>query len=143
MTEQSEAANPLTSELEQLCRPGKESDVIALLLEEYRTLRAEIVSRHSDRAQLLAFSAAATGLIASGRPPVVASIIVGVVAVCGLGYWLSSNHGIQYVASHVAELETKINQLAAHAYGVSEDGPLGWENAQARGPRRTSRRRYL
>jgi hypothetical protein len=113
------------------CRTGNEADVINLLLEEYRTLRQEIIARLTNRAQLLAFSAAATGLIASGRSLTLIVLVIGTAAMAGLCYWLSSNRGVRHIASHVADIEAMINQLAARAYDLPEEAVLRWEIKQA------------
>jgi hypothetical protein len=96
-------------------------DAINLLLEEYRTLREEVVSRMAGRVQLLSFTIAGAGLASNSRTPTYAAIAGGLVVV-GLGFWTRSKRGIERVADQIATLECRINTLAAASFLHGEEG---------------------
>ncbi|MER6961679.1 hypothetical protein [Streptomyces sp. NPDC000618] len=54
-----------TNQAEQACAPGKEPEVMALLLEEYRALRAEFGQRVAARVQLLGFAGILSAVLAA------------------------------------------------------------------------------
>jgi hypothetical protein len=105
------------------------SPVMSLLLEEYRTLREEVISRMAGRVQLLAFTIAGAGLAANARSPVYAGIAGALVAV-GIAFWTSSKRGIERAADQIAGLERRINTLSNVAGPDSGLAPLSWETQQ-------------
>lgn len=108
---------------------------IALLLEEYRSLRADLVQRTASHASLLGFLVAAVALIT--RPedfkPGAWMAMVLVVLVIGLVYWVRSQQITKDLGARVADIEDALNQLATIAYGqstgeVGSKAELQWES---------------
>lgn len=111
------------------CTPGKEHELITLLLEEYKVLRTAITQRLHARGQALGFTTALSALIvASGNLTLRGfHLYVAIFTLAiGLIFWIGSNRAILRIADHVRELERCINDLANRAYGVTEN-PLTWE----------------
>jgi hypothetical protein len=106
--------------------------VIGLLIEEYRTLREEVIQRLNGRVQLLAFAIAGAGIAASGKSPVFYGALGGSLLLVGMVFWNRSKRGIEYLASHIARLERCINELSSRAYGTRGQFPFQWETEQAR-----------
>lgn len=108
---------------------------IALLLEEYRSLRADLVQRTASHASLLGFLLAAVALIPKPedfRPgPWMAVALV--VLVIGLVYWVRSQQITKDLGARVADIEDALNKLATIAYGqcageVGSKAELQWES---------------
>ncbi|MFH8800896.1 hypothetical protein ACH4F6_15045 [Streptomyces sp. NPDC017936] len=105
------------------------SQEIALLLEEYRTLREEIIHRVAGRMQMIGFAGIISALLVIsdkpnfGAPAVYVAVLVLVVALL----WLRGiNRAIQRIGRHLRTVEERINALAAQGYGST--GPvLTWE----------------
>ncbi|MFE5923559.1 hypothetical protein [Streptomyces sp. NPDC056468] len=104
-----------------------DAEIIALLMREYESLRAEITQRITSRMQILGFSGviaalvAGTGGVSLHRPAAyiaVATLLLGVL-------WLRDcNQGIQRIGKHLRDVEEEVNRLATRAYGSSA---LSWE----------------
>jgi hypothetical protein len=114
--------------------PHAETKVIELLLEEYRTLRTEVVARLTVRAQVaVVVGASATVLAYAGglswRKPHV-YIVIGALLFVGT-WWRDMNRGRYSVANHLRELERRINDLASAAYGTQP--LLTWETINYEG----------
>jgi hypothetical protein len=125
------------------CLPGSESQVIDLLLEEYRTLREEAISRMGGKLQLLGFVIAGAGLAANAKSTIYAGI-AGMLVVVGGVVWNRSKVGIERVADRIAVIEGQVDMLAHKAYELSDPLPLSWETQQRAVRQRTSRiRRWL
>ncbi|MEU7101813.1 hypothetical protein AB0A66_26260 [Streptomyces longwoodensis] len=108
---------------------------IGLLLEEYRTLREEIIHRVAGRMQMIGFAGIISALlVVSDRlhfdaPSFYVAILVLVVALL----WLRGiNRAIQRIGLHLRHLEVRINDLAAQGYGSTEP-VLSWETAAQAG----------
>jgi hypothetical protein len=103
---------------------------INLLLEEYRALRAEVTARIGARMTLIGFLAASAALLVgkdSGSTWVY--IVVVALMATGLTVWSWSWRLLDKLSRHLAVVETRLNELAAQAYGAGmESGPFTWEN---------------
>jgi hypothetical protein len=113
-----------------LCAAGKESEAIALLLEEYRALRAESVQRVANRMQMVtilgilaAISTVSSDNFSFTSPGIyAAACVVGVAA-----FWIRhNNRAVQRIGRHLRLVEERIHQLANRAYG-SQQPLLSWE----------------
>jgi hypothetical protein len=111
------------------CRSGSEAEVIDLLLEEYRTLRSEVVARVQSRTQLTAFAVAGTGLVASTRSPWLMSF-AGLLILIGAVVWIRSQSLLESLGRAISQLEKQIDSLASIAYETSAGLPLSWETQQ-------------
>ncbi|NEY32011.1 hypothetical protein GTU99_07325 [Streptomyces sp. PRKS01-65] len=104
-----------------------DAEIIALLMREYESLRAEIAQRVASRMQILGFSGVIAALVmgaggVSLHEPsayiAVATLLLGVL-------WLRDcNQGIQRIGKHLRDVEEQVNRLARRAYG---SGALSWE----------------
>lgn len=108
------------------CTPGKEHELITLLLEEYKNLRSEITQRLATRGQALGLTAALSALLVASSNSIVPRLLAILVLVLGFVFWFGSNRAILYIADHVRELERRINELAKGAYGTTAHS-LTWE----------------
>jgi len=102
---------------------------MALLLEEYRALRAEVDQRMASRSQLLGFlgASAALGLGIGGKADWRAWALCAFLgAVLGL-YWLRSGLLLRKISHHLAGLEGRINLLAGDGDGTGEPA-LTWHS---------------
>ncbi|MEU5255143.1 hypothetical protein [Streptomyces longwoodensis] len=104
---------------------------ITLLLEEYRTLREEIIHRVAGRMQMIGFAGIISALlVVSDRlnfdaPGFYVAVLVLIVALL----WLRGiNRAIQRIGHHLRQLEARINDLAAAGYG-STSPVLSWETS--------------
>ena len=102
---------------------------MALLLEEYRTLRAEFGQRVAARVQLLGFAGILSAVLATAggfrldAPNLYAGLVVAVV---GLWAWRMTNGAAQRLGRHLHDVEQRLNELAARTYGAQ--APLfTWE----------------
>jgi hypothetical protein len=93
-----------------------QKDQIAVLLEEYKTLRAELLERHTAVLQLLAITTA--GLIATigftiANTAWIAGLITGLILFCGIcaGALLLDNDS-RLLSARLQEIEAAINRLA-------------------------------
>lgn len=121
---------------------------IAALFEEYRTLREEVTQRVAARMQLIGFAGAISALLAVSNTLTFSgpSIYIAVLALALAVLWLrGTNLAIQRIGRHLRDIETRINTLAAQAWG-SPCAILTWETRvhdgrrQVRGiPRRVGR----
>ncbi|MFI6283332.1 hypothetical protein ACIBCM_01020 [Streptomyces sp. NPDC051018] len=116
---------------------GKEAEVIQLLLEEYRALRAEITQRVTERVQIVAAAGVgaviltAAGGFSFGKPHLYAAFGVVLFA---LAWSRKGARDMAELGRHVRGLEIRINALAAEAYGVGD--VLSWELTSERLRRR-------
>jgi hypothetical protein len=120
--------------------PEAKTKAIELLLEEYRTLRAEVVARLTVRAQVaVVVGASATVLAYAGglswRKPYVYIVFGALLFV--VTWWRDMNRGRYSVANHIRELEGRINDLASAAYGAQP--LLTWETINYEGRLRRGR----
>ncbi|GHC65739.1 hypothetical protein GCM10010309_29210 [Streptomyces violaceochromogenes] len=102
---------------------------IAILFEEYRTLREEVTQRVASRMQMIGFAGIISALVAVskkftlGAPTVYVAVLVLLLAVL----WLRGfNRAIQRIGRHLRTLEARINALATQAWGTP-DALLTWE----------------
>ena len=116
------------------CASGKEPEVISLLLEEYKTLRAEITQRLTARIQVAGFTGAVSAVLAASsnlslrRPNLYVAVFL-------LGFawywWREMSSGIYRIAPQLRRLERDMNRLAARAYEMTGSyGPFSWETMQ-------------
>lgn len=129
---------------------GPEKELIDLLLEEYRTLRAEQTSRVTGQFNLLSYGAAGTALVFGlsgdvGRTLVVLLLLL----VPAILYYALNSAGMAHTSRHLSLLEQRVNDLT-RAAGWTTDDVLTWETGQFRDPTRSRnpmwrllRRRYL
>jgi hypothetical protein len=101
--------------------------VIDLLLEEYRSLRQEIIQKQASQSSLLGFGATGIGLAfgltgSLGKALLAASLIT----LLGVYYHLITARNVALLSRHVAGLEERINTLARSEHPASED-VLTWE----------------
>ncbi|MFF3501507.1 hypothetical protein [Streptomyces sp. NPDC003247] len=116
-------------------QPRGTSQEIALLLEEYRTLREEIIHRVAGRMQMIGFAGIISALLVVsdklnfGAPAFYVAVLVLVVALL----WLRGiNRAIQRIGRHLRKIEERVNALAAQGYG-STDAVLTWETLAQEG----------
>ncbi|MFF7550438.1 hypothetical protein ACFZCU_43475 [Streptomyces canus] len=118
----------------QLCTPGTEPEVIALLLEEYKVLRAGFAQRVAVRVHLLGFVGILVAVLAaaSGFRLDSPNLYVGL-GVSGLGLWAwrTTNGAAQRLGAHLHDVEQRLNELAAQAYGTPVP-LLRWEGVRQR-----------
>jgi hypothetical protein len=97
------------------CTPGKKPELITLLLEEYKGLRAEITQRLNARMQICALTTVVSAsIVTSGglsfrKPYIYVAILILVIGLVG---WIGLNRMTQRVADHVRKLEQRMNELA-------------------------------
>ncbi|MFF9186559.1 hypothetical protein [Streptomyces rochei] len=103
------------------------SAVIALRMQEYETLRSEVVQRIAARQQMAGYAAALTAIAATlgGNLGWWRYLIVALVILGSALYLRDSNKGIQRIGLHLQDLEREINVLAVEAYGQPA---LSWES---------------
>jgi len=114
------------------CTPGKEAEVIALLLEEYRALRAETTQRLTARIQVTGFIGVVVALLAATsdltfrKPNLYFAFALTAVA---WYWWHTMASGMYKVANQLQRLEENMNRLAVRAYGITgvSKGPFTWE----------------
>jgi hypothetical protein len=101
-----------------------------VLLEEYRTLRAEVNERINGRMTLVGFVLAAGALLAdktSLHGWRFIAVAAGVLLMIGT-VWAWTWHILTALSKQLAMLETKINECAAEAFGPAHHGDLlSWE----------------
>jgi hypothetical protein len=117
------------------CAPGKEPEVIALLLQEYGTLRIEITQRLTARIQVAGFTGAVAALIASTTGPTLRgpNLYIAITLLTFAWYWWREmSSGIYRIAPRLRQLEEDMNRLAARAYDIPDvsKGPFRWETLQ-------------
>jgi hypothetical protein len=105
---------------------AQDAEIIALLMREYESLRAEISGRIGARMQILGFSGVIAAVIATGdlSPHKPNLYLAGISVVLGLIWLRDINQGIQRISRHLREVEKEVNRLSTRAYGSS---PLSWE----------------
>jgi len=116
--------------------PEQEDRAIQVLMEEYKTLRAEILQRISSNGQIPGFLVAGTAIVVSvlsisghGLFRSLGLYISLTVLIGGYTYWRHNKIVYHRIGDHVASLEQEINQRAERAYG-SNVGLLTWETYQ-------------
>ena len=115
-----------------LCTTGREPEAIALLLEEYRALRAESVQRVANRMHMVGILGVVAAILSvSGDTSMTALDVYVAVGVAGLGtFWMRhNNRAIQRVGRQLRLVEERISRLAGTAYGA-EDALLTWERTR-------------
>jgi hypothetical protein len=123
--------------MELTCRSGQEDQVIALLLEEYRTLRAEQISHLGTQGSMLAFGGVAVVLVAGLKGTGGAAFWVAVLSALVLGsyfYW-SRVAAMVRLGRRISDIERRLNSLAETAYECSAP-VLTWETLQREEPLR-------
>ncbi|WP_329296314.1 hypothetical protein [Streptomyces sp. NBC_01455] len=101
-----------------------DAQIIALLMREYESLRAEIAQRVASRMQILGFSGVIAAIVV-GAGGSSHRLYVAVFTVALGVLWLRDcNHGIQRIGKHLRDVEEEVNRLATRAYGSSA---LSWE----------------
>jgi hypothetical protein len=108
---------------------------IAILFEEYRTLREEVTQRVASRMQMIGFAGIISALLAVSNklsfnaPAVYIAVLVLLLAIL----WLRGfNRAIQRIGRHLRGLEERINALAMQAWGTP-DALLTWETGTQNG----------
>jgi hypothetical protein len=94
---------------------------IQILLKEYDALRAEIISRTSNRFSSLGILAAVVAFSASQQNVLLAWIVGGAVGLLLFGVWLRLGYLIGRCSAQIANVEEQINALAG-------DDLLTWES---------------
>jgi hypothetical protein len=97
---------------------------IQILLKEYDALRAEIISRASNRFSSLGILAAVVAFVASQKDALFAWIAGGVVVIVLIGVWLRLGYLIGRCSAQIAKIEEQINELA-------DADLLSWESRAA------------
>ncbi|MEV4275146.1 hypothetical protein [Actinoplanes xinjiangensis] len=123
--------------MEFTCRPGQEDQVVALLLEEYRTLRAEQVAHLGAQGNMLAFGGVTVVIVAGFKGAGSAAFWAAfgfALLLGGYFYWTRVSSMIR-VARQISDIEQRLNDLAITAYGCSAP-VLTWETTQQREPLR-------
>lgn len=109
-----------------MARQRDELQEISLLLEEYRTLRDEVNQRVGSRMQMIGFAVVISALLVASDGAGTYYIAALVLVIAAL--WLRGiNRAIQRIGSHLRQIETRVNALAAQACGSAE-GVLTWES---------------
>src|SRR5689334_7952955 len=95
---------------------------LQLLLEEYRTVRAEVLQRIGSRAQLLGLLGASAALVIglSDHQSVEAYLLGAVVVVVLTSYWWRGALLLRRAAQHVVAIEERINLVAKSTYGIQD-----------------------
>ncbi|MEU6810548.1 hypothetical protein ABZ920_16460 [Streptomyces sp. NPDC046831] len=103
------------------------SAVVDLRMQEYETLRTEIIQRIAARQQMAGYAAALTAIAATlgGNLGWWRYFIVALVVLGSALYLRDSNKGIQRIGLHLQDLEKEINVLAVEIYGRPA---LSWES---------------
>lgn len=105
-----------------------------LLLEEYRSLRDEAKQRITERMTLVTVLVAGTALVISGHGSVGAIVIAAVLAVIAACVWLRTWRILDKLSIRLMGVESRINRLAAQAYGLGAGAELlSWETTLQRG----------
>lgn len=102
----------------------EEKDKITIMLEEYRTLRAELLQRNTIMYQIYAISGtigAATSVIMIQYH----AYLAGLVIILALGIWITLTTSIIRYDSRAAS--TRIRQIEAEINRRSQDTLLCWE----------------
>src|SRR3954454_21145920 len=106
-------------------------------MEEYRTLRTELINHVGAQGNLLTFGGVAVAVVAGLKGSASASFwvaMLGILLVGGHFYWTRIN-SIVRIGRHVSGIEKRINDLARTAHGC--DSPLlSWETTQQEEPLR-------
>ncbi|MDJ1135056.1 hypothetical protein [Streptomyces iconiensis] len=110
---------------------GNEAEIIALLMREYESLRAEVSQRIAARMQVLGFSGVIAALMATGGlSPDEPNLYLAVLSIIlGLLWLRDCNQGMQRLGRHLREVEEEVNRLSTRAYG---SGALSWERKRHR-----------
>jgi hypothetical protein len=115
-----------------LCAEGKEPEAIALLLEEYKALRAEAVQRVANRMQMVGVLGVVAAILSvSGAVSLTSVNVYVAVGVAGLGtFWMRhNNRAVQRIGRQLRLVEERIDRLASRAYGA-HDALLTWERTR-------------
>jgi hypothetical protein len=114
--------------------PEQEDKAISVLMEEYKTLRAEIILRIGNRMQILGFLTAGVALVVSYVS--ISRSIWGLglflplmTLLAGFAYWRLHAFQTDRMSEHVAELEREINERARRVSNITGD-LLTWESRQ-------------
>ena len=115
------------------------SGEIAILLEEYRSLRAEAQQRIATNGSLVGFAAAGVAIYATARPSTLIWVVALAVALVLATVWISNLLGLAALSRHLKGLERRIAERTAIAYAHpdadSSDGNvemlLSWETWRA------------
>ncbi|WP_329317284.1 hypothetical protein OG723_44615 (plasmid) [Streptomyces sp. NBC_01278] len=110
------------------CSVGSEDAVIRLLMEEYKSLRAEVTQRVAERTQLIVVAGGVAAILTavgglSFRTP---HLYVAIAIVLFAVVWgLIGSRDMMLLGAHLVRLENRINLLAERAYGAP--AVLTWE----------------
>lgn len=103
-----------------------------LLLEEYRSLRAEVNQRIGASASLVGFVAAGAAFVVSSDGGHVAWIAASIVGLLATAVWVSYLLSIRSLGGYLRRLEGHINSCARVAYDVDGEAALMvWESRLA------------
>lgn len=110
---------------------------MALLLEEYRALRAEQLAHIGIRGNLLAFGGIAVVLAAGLKGAGGTAFWIAMLCALLLGgrFYASRIAAMTRLGAHLADIERRLNSLAETAYGCSSP-LLSWETNQRNQPLR-------
>jgi hypothetical protein len=108
--------------------------LIDLMVEEYKSLRAEISTRLACLGTLLGFLAAGLAvMVGTGQPSSkVVLFAAPVAAAFGLGYWWYQAELIDQISGRLATVEAEMNKLAKTAFPTGHAVPFGWQDEAAR-----------
>jgi len=97
----------------------RQREIIDLRMQEYDTLRTEIIQRINARQQIAGYAGAATVITAALGVNIGywRWLVVALVVLVALGYLRDSNKGIQRIGLHLQEVERDVNELAQAIYG--------------------------
>ncbi|RNC74784.1 hypothetical protein DC095_008990 [Streptomyces xinghaiensis] len=103
------------------------SAVIDLRMQEYETLRSEVIQRIAARQQMAGYSALMTAIAVTlgGNLGWWRYLLVALVLLGSALYLRDSNKGIQRIGLHLQSLEADINALTIDIYGQPA---LFWES---------------
>jgi hypothetical protein len=110
-------ARVASTETEAIAR--KEAE-LQLLLEEYRTLRTELLQRISSRLQLLGFFGASAALVVGVRGERAAAYFLVLIVTVLAVYWWRSAVLLGRVARRLVLIEARLNGLASMTYGIDD-----------------------
>lgn len=122
-----DVVNPFMAEALDQARAEKQ---IALILEEYRSLRTEATQRLSDRGTLIGFATAGAVLVVSRGAATWQYILAAALLVLSLTVFsVRMRRSFRLLSRRLSDLEDELNALAVVAFGTSPDKPpLRWEH---------------
>ena len=113
------------------CAAGREIEVIKLLLEEYRILRAERTQRRTNRVQVGGLAGVLAALLIASELSLRVYVVGFLVVIGAYVWWRDATRGLERTSERLYELERQLNRLAAQGYGVTRD-VFRWEQGRDR-----------